>query len=211
MALISIFFRSIGRAVIAVATLALLVGFMSGHARADGVAPEDLVRKLAAEMTAAVRKDPDLQDSQSRKVADYVEKMVVPRFDFERITQIAMGRNWNKANPGEQKEIVGQFSRLLTRTYSNAIASLRDLDVEIKGTRVLTVNADVVVRTQMVGRPQPVAIDYSLANGAGGWRVYDVSVEGISLVSAYRDEFTGLVSSSGIPGLINALRRKNGG
>ena len=110
-----------------------------------------------------------------------------------------------------QKEIVGQFSRLLTRTYSNAIASLRDLDVEIKGTRVLTVNADVVVRTQMVGRPQPVAIDYSLANGAGGWRVYDVSVEGISLVSAYRDEFTGLVSSSGILGLINALRRKNGG
>ncbi len=194
------------------ALLSLLLGaLISTSAYADGPAPDELVRKLAAEMTSAVRSDPELQNPGSLKISDFVQKNIVPRFEFERITQIAMGRNWAKANPAEQKQIVTEFGKLLTRTYSNAISTLKDLDVEVKSTRVMTPNADVTVKTQMIGRPQPVAIDYSLINGPAGWKVYDVTVEGISLVAAYRDEFAGLVSQSGISGLIDALKKKNGG
>ncbi len=191
--------------------VAFLAALVLSHAYADAPSPDELVRKLAAEMTSAVRSDPDLQNPGSVKISDFVQKNIVPRFDFERITQIAMGRNWAKANPAEQKQIVAEFSKLLTRTYSNAIATLKDLDVEVKSTRVVAPNADVTVKTQMIGRPQPVAIDYSLINGPGGWRVYDVSVEGISLAAAYRDEFAGLVAQSGVSGLIDALKKKNGG
>ncbi len=180
------------------------------NAHADTGAPDELVRTLAAQMTQAVRTDPDLQNPGSLKISDFVQKNVVPHFDFDRITQIAMGRNWAKASPTEQKQIVLEFGKLLTRTYSNAIASLKDLDVEVKSTRVTTPNSDVVVKTQMIGRPQPVAIDYGLINSPGGWKVYDVTVEGISLVAAYRDEFNGLVSSSGVQGVIDALKKKNG-
>jgi len=192
-----------------VAALTVMLGFSKAHA--EPVAPDEMVRKLAAEMTAAVRADPELQTPGSLKISDFVQKNIVPRFDFERVTQIAMGRNWAKANPSEQKQIIAEFGRLLTRTYSNAIASLKDLEVEVKSTRITTANVDVTVKTQMIGRPQPVAIDYGLINGPGGWKVYDVTVEGISLVAAYRDEFGGLVSSSGVPGLIEALKKKNGG
>lgn len=178
--------------------------------QAETIAPDELVRRLAVDVTDAVRNDPELQNPASPKIADIVGRLIVPRFDFQRITQFAMGRNWAKATPAEQKEIVDQFGRLLTRTYSNAIATLKELDVEVKGTKVITANADVVVKTQMIGRAQPVAIDYSLINSAGSWKVYDVTVEGISLIAAYRDEFGSLVSSSGVAGLIDVLKKKNG-
>ncbi|NBU13974.1 MAG: ABC transporter substrate-binding protein [Alphaproteobacteria bacterium] len=183
---------------------------MAPLARAETVQPDDLVRRLASEVTNAVRNDPELQNPNSPKIADIVGRLIVPRFDFLRITQFAMGRNWAKATPQEQKEIVEQFSRLLTRTYSNAIASLKELDIEVKGTKANSNANDVTVKTQMIGRPQPVAIDYSLINSAAGWKVYDVTVEGISLIAAYRDEFGSLVSSSGVSGLIDVLKKKNG-
>ena len=178
--------------------------------RADTVQPDELVRRLASEVTNAVRNDPELQNPNSPKIADIVGRLIVPRFDFLRITQFAMGRNWAKATPQEQKDVVEQFSRLLTRTYSNAIASLKELDIEVKSTKANSNANDVTVKTQMIGRPQPVAIDYSLINSAAGWKVYDVTVEGISLIAAYRDEFGSLVSSSGVSGLIDVLKKKNG-
>ena len=196
---------------LAVMVLGIAFLVMAPNARAETVQPDDLVRRLASEVTNAVRSDPELQNPNSPKIADIVGRLIVPRFDFLRITQFAMGRNWAKATPQEQKEIVEQFSRLLTRTYSNAIASLKELDIEVKGTKANSNANDVTVKTQMIGRPQPVAIDYSLINGPAGWKVYDVTVEGISLVAAYRDEFAGLVSQSGISGLIDALKKKNGG
>jgi phospholipid transport system substrate-binding protein len=198
-------FRTFALALFGLAFLA-----MAPSARADTVQPDELVRRLASEVTNAVRNDPELQNPNSPKIADIVGRLVVPRFDFLRITQFAMGRNWAKATPQEQKEIVEQFSRLLTRTYSNAIASLKELDVEVKSAKANSNANDVTVKTQMIGRPQPVAIDYSLINSAGGWKVYDVTVEGISLIAAYRDEFGSLVSSSGVSGLIDVLKKKNG-
>ncbi|MFM2445260.1 MAG: hypothetical protein RJB09_2446, partial [Pseudomonadota bacterium] len=137
------------------------------------------------------------------------EQWLMPRFDFNRITQVAMGRNWPRASGGEQAQVVAEFSKMLVRTYSNALANLKDLDVQVRDSRNNSA-ADVTVRTQMIGRAKPVAIDYSLSSASGSWRVYDVSVEGVSLVTAYRDEFNGIVSSSGVPGLIAVLKQKNG-
>jgi len=177
-------------------------------AQAQNAGAEELVRRMAAEVTAQVRKNPEIVNSQAQLSA-LVEQKLMPRFDFSRITQIAMGRNWPKASGAEQNQVVQEFSKLLVRTYSNAIANLRDLDVQVRDSRSNGAS-DVTVRTQMVGRAKPVAIDYSLSSASGGWRVYDVSVEGVSLVTAYRDEFNGIVGSSGVPGLIASLKQKNG-
>lgn len=183
--------------------------FCAGSAHAQNKAAEDMVRKMAADVTAQVRQDPDLATSHA-KLASLVQSRLAPRFDFDHITQLAMGRNWSKASSGEQKQIVSEFSRLLIRTYSNALANLKDLDVNVRDSRD-NGNGDVTVRTQMIGssKPKPVAIDYTLASAGSGWRVYDVTVEGVSLVTAYRDEFNGLISSSGVAGLISALKQKN--
>ncbi len=188
-------------------SLCLLFACMA-PAQAQNASAEELVRRMAADVTAQVRKNPEIVNSQTQLSA-LVEQRLMPRFDFNRITQIAMGRNWPKASGGEQGQIVSEFSKLLVRTYSNALASLKDLDVQVRDSRNNSAS-DVTVRTQMIGRAKPVAIDYSLSNGSGGWRVYDVSVEGVSLVTAYRDEFNGVVSSSGVPGLIAVLKQKNG-
>jgi phospholipid transport system substrate-binding protein len=177
-------------------------------AQAQNAGAEEQVRRMAAEVTAQVRKNPDIVNSKAQLSA-LVEQKLMPRFDFNRITQIAMGRNWPKASGAEQNQVVAEFSKLLVRTYSNAIANLRDLDVQVRDSRS-NGPSDVTVRTQMVGRAKPVAIDYSLSSASGGWRVYDVSVEGVSLVTAYRDEFNGIVGSSGVPGLIASLKQKNG-
>jgi phospholipid transport system substrate-binding protein len=171
--------------------------------------PEQLVRKLAVEVTDAVRKSP-AGASDALRYNEIVTRSLVPRFDFERITQIAMGRNWARADAGQKRRIVDEFSRLLVRTYANALSTLNESTIEVKGTRSNGSDSDVTVRTQMVGGRSPVSIDYNLHSGGGGWKVYDVTVEGVSLVSAYRDEFTQLVSNGGVDGLISALQRKNG-
>jgi phospholipid transport system substrate-binding protein len=176
-------------------------------AQAQNAGAEELVRRMAADVTVQVRKNPELVNSQTQ-LAALVEQRLMPRFDFNRITQVAMGRNWPKASGGEQQQVVTEFSKLLVRTYSNALASLKDLDVQVRDSRT-NGGSDVTVRTQMIGRAKPVAIDYSLSSASGGWRVYDVSVEGVSLVTAYRDEFNGVVGSSGVAGLISVLKQKN--
>jgi hypothetical protein len=138
----------------------------------------------------------------------HAEGVLLGMAKFNRITQVAMGRNWPRASGGEQTQVVAEFSKMLVRTYSNALANLKDLDVQVRDSRNNSA-ADVTVRTQMIGRAKPVAIDYTLSSASGGWRVYDVTVEGVSLITAYRDEFNGVVGSSGVPGLIAALKQKN--
>lgn len=180
-----------------------------GPSQAQTLEPEDLVKKLATDMTTIVRNDPTLQAGSAPQLSAVAEQNLGPRFDFERITRAAAGRNWNKATADEKKELIGQFSKLLIRTYASAIANLKDLDVRVKGSRVNTPDRDITVKTEMVGRPQPVTIDYSLGKVGRDWKFYDVTVEGVSLISAYRDEFTTIIGTSGVAGLIEQLKAKN--
>ena len=123
---------------------------LAARRAAQNASAEEQVRRMAAEVTAQVRKNPDLLNSPTQ-LAALVQQRLMPHFDFGRITQIAMGRNWPKASGGEQGQVTSEFSKLLVRTYSNALASLRDLDVQVRDSRSNS-GSDVTVRTQMIGQ-----------------------------------------------------------
>ena len=132
--------------------------------------------------------------------------------DFERITALAMGRNWRQATPEQQKLLVEQFRTLLVRTYSGALAQYRNQTMDYKPLRAEPNATEVTVRTEVVRQGQaPVQIDYSMAKAGNDWKAYDVIVAGVSLVTNYRDEFNEQIRSGGVDALIKSLTAKNGG
>jgi phospholipid transport system substrate-binding protein len=126
------------------------------------------------------------------------------------MTALAMGPNWRKATPEQQKALIDQFRTLLVRTYSSALSSYRNQVIDFKPMRGQAADADVIVRSE-VKQPggEPVSIDYSMEKTPGGWKVYDVVVGGVSLVTTYRETFTNEVRNNGVDGLIKALADKN--
>src|SRR6185312_1751359 len=133
------------------------------------------------------------------RIREVVETKLLPNFDFERITALAMGRNWAKATPEQQKQLVDQFRALLVRTYSGALTRYSDQTMDYKPLRADANATEVTVRTEVVGGggKAPVPIDYSMAKGPSGWKVYDIIVGGVSLVTNYRDEFNEQIKNGG--------------
>lgn len=175
-------------------------------------APDALVKRVATETTTIIKSDKDIQAGNRQKVKELIETKLVPHFDFERMTALAMGRNWSKAAPEQQKALIGEFQTLLVRTYSGALANYRDNQIEYKPLRMNPGDPEVTVRTQVI-QPggSPIPIDYSMEKKGDSWKAYDVTVGGVSLVTNYREEFNNIVKSSGIDGLIKALAEKNRG
>ena len=175
-------------------------------------APDALVKRVAEDVLATIKADPKIQAGDQQRIRDVVEVKLLPYFDFERITALAMGRNWRTATPEQQKQLVDQFRTLLVRTYSGALAQYRDQKMDYKPLRADAGATDVTVRTEVIRSGQaPVQIDYSMAKTPNGWKVYDVIVGGVSLVTNYRDEFNQQIKSGGVDGLIKALAAKNQG
>jgi phospholipid transport system substrate-binding protein len=139
-----------------------------------------------------------------------VEEKVLPHFDFTHMTALAMGRNWRKASPEQKKQLTDQFRTLLVRTYSTALTKYRDQTIDYKPLRSQSGDTDVTVRSS-IQQPGavPVTIDYSMEKTPAGWKVYDVTVAGISLVTTYRDAFAQEVHNVGVDGLIKKLADKN--
>jgi phospholipid transport system substrate-binding protein len=189
--------------------LALLLG--AGAALAQE-APDALVKRVSQDVMTTIKADPKIQAGDQARIKEVIETKLLPNFDFERITALAMGRNWRQANPEQQKQLVEQFRTLLVRTYSGALSQYRDQTIDFKPLRAEANATDVNVRTEVI-RPgqQPVQIDYGLTKTAVGWKVYDVIVGGVSLVTNYRDEFNEQIRSGGIDGLIASLQKKNAG
>jgi phospholipid transport system substrate-binding protein len=175
-------------------------------------APDALVKRVATEVTTLIKSDKDIQAGNKQKVKSVIEVKLVPHFDFDRMTAMAMGRNWSKATPEQQKALTAEFRSLLVRTYSGALANYRDNTIEYKPLRMNAGDSEVVVKTQVI-QPggQPVPIDYSLEKKPDGWKAFDVVVSGASLVTNYRDEFNSTIKASGIDGLIKTLADKNKG
>jgi len=175
-------------------------------------APDALVKRVSQDVMATIKSDPKIQAGDQARIKEVIETKLLPNFDFERITALAMGRNWRQASPEQQKQLVDQFRTLLVRTYSGALSQYRDQTIEFKPLRAEANATDVNVKTEVV-RPgqQPVQIDYGLAKGPNGWKVYDVIVGGVSLVTNYRDEFNEQIKNGGIDGLIASLQKKNSG
>lgn len=179
-------------------------------ALAQEAAPDALVKTVTDDVLKAVRQDKDIQNGNTQKTIALVQTKVLPYFNFNRMTSLAVGRDWNKATPKQKEQLAQQFQELLVRTYSNALSSYRDQTVRYKPFKMNPGDTDVLVRTEVVqpgGRP--IQLDYSLEKTDKGWKVYDVVVAGVSLVTNYRDSFAQEVRSGGIDGLIQALASKN--
>jgi phospholipid transport system substrate-binding protein len=179
-------------------------------AQAQEVRPDALVKSVSEEVIAEIRKDKALQGADPAKIATLVEAKIVPHFDFRRITQTAVGKSWRSATPEQQDRLTEEFKTLLVRTYSGALANYRDQVIEFKPLRASAADTEVTVRSR-VRQPgtQPIAIEYDVAKTGTQWKVYDVRIEGISLVATYRTSFAEEVANRGVDGLISLLARKN--
>ena len=187
--------------------LALLVPV----AQAQEPAPDVLVKSITEEVVAVLKQDKDIQAGNPKKIEELIEAKVLPHFNFTRMTQIAMARNWRLATPEQQKELTAEFKTLLVRTYSTALSNYRDQLIDYKPLRAKPEDVEVTVRSEVKqsGSSQPVAIDYEMEKTPNGWKVYDVKVGGVSLVTTYRDTFTSEVKEHGVDGLIKSLAAKN--
>ena len=191
--------------------LLIIIGFMFvGPGRAADLGPDALAKSVTDEVLAIVRADKDIQSGDRKKVLQLVESKIVPHFNFRRMTQLAMGRNWRQANAEQQKVLVDQFRALLVRTYTAAFTQYRNETVEYRQPRMKPGDTDVVVQS-FVNRPggPPVAVDYNMEKTGEGWKVYNVKIEGVSLVENYRNTFNAEIQKSGVDGLIRTLTERN--
>lgn len=179
-------------------------------AAAAELAPDALAKSVTDEVLEAVRADKDLQNGNSQKVLQLVEAKVLPHFNFTRMTQLAMGKNWRQAQPEQQKAVVSEFRTLLVRTYTAAFSGYKNQTVDYRPLKLAPTDSDVTVKS-VISQPggQPIAVDYSMEKTAQGWKVYDVKIEGISLVDNYRSTFNAEIQKNGVDGLIKALAAKN--
>jgi phospholipid transport system substrate-binding protein len=190
--------------------LALLAAMLLTPAASQDTAPDALVKRVADEVLEIVRRDREIQAGNREKTIALVEEKVLPHFNFNRMTALAMGINWRKASPEQQKLLVEEFRTLLVRTYSTALTNYRDQKIEYKPLRAKPSDTDVTVRSQVrQAGAEPISIDYSLEKTDAGWKVYDVAVAGVSLVTTYRDTFAQEVRKAGVDGLIKTLGEKN--
>ena len=173
-------------------------------------APDQLVKRVSEEVLDIVRKDKDIRNGNTDKVIALVDQKVLPHFNFRHMTALALGKDWRKATPEQQQRLTAEFRTLLVRTYSNALNSYRDQKIVYKPFKMNAGDTDVLVRVE-VTEPghQPVQIDYNLEKLDDGWKVYDVVVAGISLITNYRDQFGREVRNGGIDGLIATIAAKN--
>ena len=176
--------------------------------QAAEVAPDALLTAVTSEVIAAIRQNREQADGPA-KIAEVVEGKVLPLFDFSRMTQLAMARNWRLATSEQQILLTVEFRRLLVRTYSAALTSYRDQKIEFKRVRAAPGDTDVTVKSEVRNGTERMSIDYELVRTPAGWLVYDVKIDGVSLVTAYRESFASKVRAEGVDGLIRALTEKN--
>ncbi len=192
--------------------LSVVLGFFVAVsvALANEEAPDALIHKVTDDVLTIVRQDKDIRNGNTKKAIELVEAKVLPHFNFQRMTALAMGRDWNKANPEQKKRLADEFKTLLVRTYSNALTGYKDQTIRYKPSKMQGGDTEVLVRTEIV-QPgnKPIPLDYSLEKQADGWKVYDVVVAGVSLVTNYRDTFNQEVRANGVDGLIETLAKKN--
>lgn len=190
----------------AFAITAVLSG-LSVHAQE---APDELVRRSTSEILAAIKGDKDLQAGNAQKIEKLAEEKIIPFFNFVRMTQLAVGRNWRDASDAQKKSLIDGFRTLLLRTYSTSLSQYRNQTIDVKPLKVAATETEVVVKTNVI-QPggQPIPIDYSLEKSKDGWKVFDVLIDGVSLVTNYRSSFNSEIQKSGIDGLIKSLGERN--
>ena len=190
--------------------IAALVGGLNSTTALAQEAPDAMVRKNTNEILAAIKADKDLAAGNQKKIEKLADEKVLPFFNFVRMTQLAVGRNWRDANDAQKKSLIDEFRTLLVRTYSTSLTQFRNQTIDVKPLKVAPTDTEIVVKTQ-VNQPggQPIPIDYSMEKSGDSWKVYDVLIDGVSLVTNYRSSFNTEIQKSGIDGLIKSLSERN--
>jgi phospholipid transport system substrate-binding protein len=185
--------------------------FLATPGFAQELGPEELVKKVTADVLEAIKSDKQLAAGDKQKAIKLAEEKVLPHVDFEEATRLAVGRGWAQASPEQKKKLVTEFRNMLVRTYSNAISAYEGQTMKVLPVRMKPGDTEVTVHNQFIrpGNPKPVLLDYSMRKTEKGWKIYDIVVEGVSLVLTYRSEFDAVVKQEGIDGLIKRLAQKN--
>ncbi|WP_321965103.1 phospholipid-binding protein MlaC [Paraburkholderia sp. J7] len=171
--------------------------------------PDAMIQTVTQQVMSQIKGDKSIQSGDISKITQLVNDKILPYTDFRRTTQLAMGRNWRTATPEQQQQVVEQFKTLLIRTYSGALAQVRDQQIQYKPFRANPDDTDVVVRSTVVNGGQPIELDYRLYKTPQGWRVYDINVLGAWLIQAYQQQFQEKIQQGGVDGLIQFLTQRN--
>jgi phospholipid transport system substrate-binding protein len=195
----------------AVSTVVLSTGaLLSGAALAQATeGPEVLIKRLSTEVLDTIRTDKAIQGGDSSRVIALVDSKIMPNVNFVRMTAASVGRSWRQATPEQQKRLQEEFKTLLVRTYSGALAEVRDQTIAMKPLRAAAEDSEVVVKSEIQGRGDPIQLDYRLEKAATGWKIYDLNVLGVWLVETYRSQFAQEINANGIDGLISKLAERN--
>jgi phospholipid transport system substrate-binding protein len=181
----------------------------SASVNANMNTPDGLVKFVVDDVMNTIKSDKAIQSGDLRKINGLVDQKILPYSDFQKTTRLAMGRNWSKATPAQQALITQEFKTLLIRIYGGALAQVKDQKIQHKPFRASADDTDVIVRTVVVGKGEPIQIDYRLEKTSNVWRVYDINILGAWLVESYRNQFNDQVSKGGIDGLIQFLQQRN--
>lgn len=183
--------------------------WMAGAAQAEIEAPDALVKRIATEALDAVKADPAIQAGDVGRITALVDSKIMPSVNFSRMTSSAVGRFWRQATPEQKDKLQAEFKTLLVRTYSGALGEVKDQSLTFKPLRASAEDTEVVVRSEVRGRGEPIQLDYRLEKTPDGWKIYDINVLGLWLVDTYRTQFAQEINANGIDGLIAALAQRN--
>ena len=191
------------------ATAVVLFAAVGAQAQA-AKAPDALIKEVSSDVLDSVKADKTIQTGDVKRVTALVDQKVMPYVDFQRMTSSAVGRYWRQATPDQQKRLQDEFKLLLVRTYSGALAQVSaEQTIELKPMRSSPSDAEVVVRTEIRGKGDPIQLDYRLVREGTSWKIYDVNVLGVWLVENYRNSFAQEIGANGIDGLIGKLAERN--
>ena len=172
--------------------------------------PDEMARNATEEVANIVRQDRDIRAGNKKKIHALVEAKILPHFDFERMVRLAMGKNWRDASVAQQSVLTEEFRVMLVRTYAASISSIIDYKFEYKPLRMNPADTEVMVSLEASKSGSPaIPVDYRVEKQASGWKVYDILVDGVSLITVYRSSFNSEVKKGGVDGLIETLRRRN--
>ena len=176
---------------------------------ADPVAPDALIKQVSTEVIDTVKSDKAIQSGDVGRIVTLVDAKVMPHVNFQRMTASAVGRHWREATPEQKKRLQDEFKTLLVRTYAGALTQVKDQTVQLKPLRAGATDTEVVVRTEIKGRGDPIQLDYRLEKADAGWKIYDVNVLGVWLVEQYKSSFAQEIGAVGIDGLVTKLAERN--
>lgn len=189
--------------------LGLVMAVSAGLSSAADEAPDALIKRISTEVMESIKADKGVQGGDISKISALVDTQIMPNVNFTRMTAAAVGRNWRQATPEQQKRLQDEFKALLVRTYSGALSQVKDQSISVKPLRAPAADTEVVVRTEVLGRGDPVQLDYRMEKVGAAWKIYDLNVLGVWMVETYRTQFAQEINAKGVDGLIAALAERN--